>query len=247
MRVNGGYEVTPDFHEHPDGTIDVDFNIKQGEFHFQNPGFSPEDYYEQEGQMKHVMQDTVLNDESTGNSFDQEQYILDLQEADPRITDAIDLAPNFFTQAQIADYDKKVNSGELDQIHDALQYLLQEYESWQAENQDQSSQTDNETDSEGDSDEQQEVVEWFNSLSDQDIDNAVDAIYELDLDAEAVSQFQEASESFAEGSVHQDILNAGVMIANGQLSADEAIEMINNQHGEASSAAAYFQLQQLLN
>lgn len=247
MQGHGGFEVIPDFHEHPDGTREYDFQVKKGEFRFQNPGFSPDDYYEEEGQLKHVMQDTVLEDESTGNSFDQEEYILDLQQADPRITDAIDLAPNFLTQAQIEDYDAKVNSGDLDQIHDALKYLLQEYESWQEEHQDQSSQKDSQADPEDDPSEQEQVVEWFNNLSDADIDNAVDEIYEMDLDENGIEQLQEASESFAEGSVHQDILNAGVMIANGQISADEAIEMITNQHGEASSAAAYFQLQSMLN
>ena len=248
MYGRGGYHVTPEFTEHPDGRIDVDFDVKQGEFRHSNPASAPEDFYEDEqGQMKHVMQDTQLAEPEDAHSFDQEDYFLALQEADPRITDAIDLAPNFFTREQIEDYDRKVNSGNLDDIHSALEYLLKNYEEWEAQSQNQSIQADNEDGDETEPNEQEQVIEWFNDLSDQDIDDAVDELYELEFDDQAVMALQDATEGFAEGSVHADILNAGLMVANGSISMDDAIETITSQHGEASATAAYFQLQQLLN
>jgi hypothetical protein len=55
------------------------------------------------------------------------------------------------------------------------------------------------------------------------------------------------TDNYAQGSAERAILQAGQLIAAGQLDPTDAIEIVCEQYGEATAAAAYFQLQQALN
>ena len=175
---HGGFEVKPNFTEHADGTVDVDFDVQQGAFHYGNPAYSPEDFYEEQGQLKHVMQDTQLEDpDGSSFEFDQAEYFADLIEADPRIDSAIESGPDFLTDEQIAFYDNLVNSGDLDQIHEGLEFLLKEYEEFMAQG---GQVQEYESDDGLNDDTSDQVQEWFDSIDDSVIDEAVDSVFDVD-------------------------------------------------------------------
>lgn len=237
---HGGFEITPTFTEHADGSVDVDFDVKQGEFHYGNPGYTPEDFYEEQGQLKHVMQDTELEDpDGSAFEFDQAEYFADLIEADPRIDSAIEAGPDFLTDEQIAFYDNLVNSGNLDQIHEGLEFLLEQYEEFLAQGSE-PQEFDPDEDQYDESSDQ--VQEWFDSIDDEVIDDAVDSVFEFDYSPETAAQLDAMLPAYPDTSPQAAILLAGIEISEGTLEVSDAMNLILDTYGEAQAFAAYAEL-----
>ena len=91
------------------------------------------DYQEDsEGRVHHVFENVEL-DEDRGYSFNEYEYIEALIEANPEITAAQQWAVENLPDEWVEDYDKMIESGSLEEMNKAVEWLLEQYASGQVE------------------------------------------------------------------------------------------------------------------
>lgn len=84
------------------------------------------DYYEDDqGVMHHRFSETELQEDD--NTFDEDEYIGALLESNPVISDAIAWGTDNLPQEWLDQYNQQIDSGSLDDLHEALEWLLQQY------------------------------------------------------------------------------------------------------------------------
>ena len=79
------------------------------------------------------------------------------------------------------------------------------------------------------------------------IDEEIDYLIEqFEPSEEQIDQLDTVTSVFPEDSAEHHIATAGIAIANGEMSMEDAIEMIVSQFGDVQASKAYFKLQSIL-
>ena len=201
---------------------------------------SEAEFIEQEdGSFRHQYQDVDHSDELS--SFNSSEYYSALVETQPELMDAIKWAskhagalPDRFGQS----FDAAINSNDFDQLHSMIDCLLDIYEPEASEES---------TDETVEHDESPQIQEWYDNLSNDEIQAEVDEIEATDYSEDQIHQMAALSEQFSPGGVHQAILEAGVDVATHGIELNDAIGNLVENYGEANVAFAYQQLKQFLN
>ena len=225
----------------------VDFQVishRQGNAHL-----NTQDYIEQpDGSFKHVFQDVSLESDKQDVSpmnFQMSSYQQALVEAMPDLPAAIQWVENSpdFTVEELEEYNQALDNNDLDAINRFYERLLPLYRQAVAE---QSQQSESYEYDDTDADDS-ELTEWYEDLSDDLIADTVDEIMETtEFSDEQIHMMGTLSDDFEEGTPENQILLAGQLIAQGELSPSDAMEQIIEMYGEAEAARAYFYLQNKL-
>jgi hypothetical protein len=88
---------------------------------------SASDYITDEttGETRHLFDSAILEDEQQG--FNEDDYFATLAGSDPKISQALSWAATNMPAEHIADFNRIIDSGNLDDIHQALDILLNTY------------------------------------------------------------------------------------------------------------------------
>ena len=135
-----------------------------------------------EGRYHYNYQDVEEESEYDPSSFNESEYIEAIYESNPQLEDAISWGIDNLSQDQLAAYNQAVENGNLDELHDAVSWLLRQYE----ENGDyEETIIDEEEDEEpkGESLLTDDASERIDELSDDDADelaNTMDALIDME-------------------------------------------------------------------
>ena len=119
------YTVEPVIADGPNGEVVVDFAINpHKELH--NGSVDPfnKDFVEVDGQTRHIMSDVEMSDELTQH---EEEYIETLMESNPYISKAIEWGADNLPQDYLDLYNSRVENGNLDELHAAVEDLIDRY------------------------------------------------------------------------------------------------------------------------
>lgn len=181
------------------------------------------DYYEDEqGVMHHRFSETELQEDD--NCFDEDQYIGALLESNPQIAVAQAWAEQNLPQEWLDEYNQQIESGSLDELHEALEWLLQQY----AEHGD-SEVTEATEESESEEDNDLEGL-TFNDLSEEEqeeVQSVVSDLYEQEpLGTEVAEQWQHAAQEAETSGDTAFALVAAATAAthSGQMTSAEAVD-----------------------
>ena len=133
-------------------------------------------------------------------------------------------------------FNSKVGTGEPQDIEAAFEWLKNEMETHEVE-----------TNEDSDESEFDEVDEWYDSLSDEVLDETVEAILDMDITADEVQRMGEMATQYDEDSAQNAILMAGQLVGLGRMTIEDAIDEITETFGESRAAAAYFELSNRFN
>ena len=116
------------------------------------------DYIEDsEGRIHHVFENVEL-DEDQGNVYREEQYIEALIEANPEITAAQQWAVENLPDEWVEEYDKMIETGDLDELNKAVEWLLEQYASRPQSSQPDPQEVQEEDETEDLTDEEHEIL-----------------------------------------------------------------------------------------
>lgn len=175
------------------------------------------DYQEDsEGRIHHLFQDAELQSErQDGNSFDEASYIDALIEANPDITEAQQWAVDNLPEAWVEEYDKMIETGDLDELNKAVEWLLDQY-------------ANREDASESEPQEDMEEMEEDDELSEEEteiLNNVVESLQRQEARPEYEDDWQEVVEQAEEAGDEAYALVAAATAAfhAGDVDADDAI------------------------
>ena len=192
------------------GAVGRDGQVKNADF----------DYYEdQYGQVHHRFSDIELQSDKKdqGIYFDESEYIDALIEANPKIPAAQQWCMDNLPAEWIDDYNKQIESGSLDEMNQAVEWLLEQYGQRQT--------VDNR------SQEQEEMPEdpEMDELSEEEteiLNNAVDNLERQEAIPEMAADWQEEVEIAQQSGdeTYATVAAATAAFHAGQVSAEEAID-----------------------
>ena len=178
------------------------------------------DYYEDnKGQIRHRFSEVELESERQSPSdFDESEYIGALLEANPTIADAQQWAEHNLPQEWVDDYNNKIESGDLDDLHKAVEWLLEQYENRSQNSEPEQVQEDDEM--EDLSDEEKAVLA-----------EAVENLQQSEAEGEDVAEQWQMAVELAEDSgdeTYAMVAAATAAFHAGDISAEEAIDYCLN-------------------
>ena len=180
------------------------------------------DYYEDEkGQMRHRFSNIELESErDDSSSFDEDAYIGAIFEANPEISDAQLWAENNLPEPLLDEYNKAIDSGSLDELHQAVEWLLAQYAE-RTEDTPEPEQVEEDSEMEDLSDEEKKVLA-----------NAVETLELSEPQGEyTAEQWQEVVEQAeAQGNeTYAKVAAATAAFHSGEVTAEEAINFCLNE------------------
>ena len=208
-----------------------DFSVDSGH----RPTDSGNDFFENEhGELKHRFQETTLESDEPG--FQQSEYESLLYQEYPELASAQQWASNAMSHEDLSEYNNAINSGDLDKVHNQIQWLLDRY------------QTEAEAEANPAPEESSNAIEdWYDELDDNLVEGTVNGLLETTYSEDEASEMEHMMSTYDEGSVQSSILEMGVAIARGEISQADAIMSVSQTYGEAEAFAAYLELQRLFN
>ena len=205
-----------------------------------------QDYYDQ---VHHHFENVELQDESSPQHFEMSDYEQALVESIPNLVDAINWAESAanFTDEELEAYNQALDNQDLGAINAFYERLMPLY--YQAleeagETPEESVEDDSEVDLDSLSDDEFYQAIEAEGIVDETLDELIDPDYSLDEDA--VDQLETVTSVFDEGTCEHHIAAAGIAVANGKITMEEAITLVTEQFGDAQAAKAYFELQSIL-
>ena len=179
------------------------------------------DYYEDEqGQIRHRFTDVELESErNSPSSFNEDEYVAAIFESNPQLSDAQQWAEANLPEEWLDDYNKAVDKGDLSELHQAVEWLLQQYEN--------RSQTDSIPEEVKEDDEMED-------LSDEEkvvLAEAVEQLENQEPEGEDVSdQWQQMVDQAEEAgdATYATVAAATAAFHAGEVSAEEAINYCLN-------------------
>lgn len=227
MSPQQGFTVSPVVTETDTGEVVTDFSVSSSP-HLDTRSWQDDFVMDSEGQYHHVMQEVELNDESSPTSFDEDAYISNLYEANPQLQSAIAWGADNLSQDQLDVYNKLVDSKDLDDVNQAVDWILNQYQenAYQPE-----IETDEPYEESNDNDSllEPDTVERIESLSDDEVDVLNDAIDVLASNEPAGSTVASQWEDFAVQAEDSGntcmayVASATAQYHAGEISAEEAI------------------------
>lgn len=206
------------------------------------------DYYEDaQGNTHHVFENVSLEDETSPQGFDFDDYQSSLLQSIPNLYDAIDWAvesPSISQEERDA-YNQAVDNEDLSGIHAFIERLMPLYEQALAEEGYQ--ETDEEPSEEETDLTDEEFYEQLDAegLIDQNLDYLMDE--DFSLTEEEADRLDSIRYAFDEGTPEHSIAVCGAQVLNGEITMEEAIDLVTQEFGDVAATKAYFNLQQLLN
>ena len=86
------------------------------------------DYYtDAQDQMHHRFENVELESDNGPSTFNEDAYIEAIHESYPQLTDAVAWAADNLPQEWIDEYNAKIDSDDLDDLHSAVEWMLQQY------------------------------------------------------------------------------------------------------------------------
>jgi hypothetical protein len=195
-----------------------------------------QDYYQDDrGQTHHLMEDVILNEEPQGfNETEYESACAELAFGSVGNFQAVAAWAASNVEPELLEaFNEDVGSGDPGRIERALEWLKAEFTEGNTR------QEETETDAEEDD----VLDEWFDNLSDEQVDGTVEALLATELGEAEAETLANLEGEYPEGSVHAAILSIGQEVAAGYLDMYQAIEAITEAYGEPAAAAAYYELQ----
>ena len=131
--MSGGWTVTPVTQDQQDGSnpvVGFDFRSSEG-YDSSNDRFygNPDDYYlDNQGNSHHVFEDVSLEDQTSGQMFDRndyEQTVLD--DYGPELQSAIEWARTGWDPDRVAAFDQALEDNDYDAVHQNIDLLLKDF------------------------------------------------------------------------------------------------------------------------
>jgi hypothetical protein len=215
--MSGGYTVTPEIAENPDGTEYIaDFSVST---HNYSPT-DPENFYQTDANGERVFDEEAL-DQLEGyveeNDYDPEQeYIDTLYSAFPSASDALAWAADNYPEDVVHEYNAALENSDWDFVVPFLEEITSRYEELTPEELQAEEQTEEQTDEDWSEEEQYQAAE------------ATQFLVEAEPDYELADQYLDLVE---EAQAHGDEVLAAVAAATSafhseEVTADEAIQYI---------------------
>ena len=212
-----------------------DFSVDSGH----RPTDSGNDFFENEhGELKHRFQETTL---ASDEGFQQADYESLLYQEYPDLASAQQWASNAMSHEDLSEYNNAINSGDLDKVHNQIQWLLDRYQT-EVEADEAIRPNDSE-----DTDPYEAIEDWYDELTDELVDATVGELLETSFSEDEATEMEHMMSTYDEGTAQSAVLEMGVAIARGEISQADAIRQVTDSFGEARAFAAYLELQQLFN
>jgi hypothetical protein len=196
-----------------------------------------------DGSYQHVFQGVTLDEDAGTGSFNYDEYLGTLQEVYPGLNDAVGwLADAQDEYPHLAEaWNNALDSEDLEAVNQLTEQILQLY--LDEANTTIQDEPEGEEPVEEYDEEVQTTQEWFDNIPDETLEAAVDEIHDTQFSEDQVETMSALSNAYDPESPEYSILMAGQMIAMGHISAEDAIDQIVNEYGDAAAAQAYFYLQ----
>jgi hypothetical protein len=137
-----------------------------------------------------------------------------------------------------------IDSDDLNQLNQAIEWLANQYAEANAEALAEASVTSEEESLE-DTD-PTDVDEWFETISDEVIDAELDTLLTYEFGEQEAEQLESAAQYFDANTTEASVIMYGIAVANGQVSIEDAIQQVTDSYGESEAYRAYLALQQYL-
>jgi hypothetical protein len=192
--------VSPNYDEATGQLIGMDVQPHRGGW-----SSSANDYIidETTGKTHHVFDGVSLESEQQG--FNEDDYFSTLAGSDPQISQALSWAANNLPVEHIADFNRIIDSGNIDDIHQALEILLNSY----------NTSPDNQL-------QEEEIVEDTLEVSEEEVTAEIATLQSADPDEGLVQEFMAAAVN-SQDEAQQTLYMLAAEFHSGRLSADEAI------------------------
>ena len=214
-----GYTVNPVYSDDATEQELVDLQVIRGHSALGHDGQVQgweNDYYEDsEGQMHHRFSDVEFDEEDLGNSFNEDEYIEALLESNPHYSDAQRWATENLSDDELEEYNRLIDSSDLDDLHEAMEWLLEQYEQYGDLSVDDLEDVDDE-------------ISGLTPEETQILSDAVDSLQEQEPDEYVVDSWKVAAlEADASGDpTYAMVASATASFHAGELTADEAISYV---------------------
>jgi hypothetical protein len=234
-------EVTPQITETPTGEQITGFTVSEG-----MPGgtWTPShDFVEDsQGNFNHMFSDVEL--EEPGHT-DPDQMMTDaVFELFPNYESMLGWAMQTYPQEVLDSFDAHVEANDWDQVMPFIEQMAAQYSA--AGGQIESPEVEDATEDD-DGDPEAYVENWFEQIADEEIDEAVDGLYDMDFSEDSAGAFLDVIHDYEAGSCAHAILSAGISLSNGSLDIETAIDAITSEYGDALAYATYLELEDTLN
>jgi hypothetical protein len=190
-----------------------------------------------EGRWYYNYQDIEEEAEYQESSFDEGAYIEAIQESEPELANAMDWAADNLPEHLLDQYNQQIESGSLDDLHAAVEWLMEQYE--ESADYEQASTDEQYADDEYDDDAPSYLTEdakaRVDELSEDEADILNETIDDLTETAPAGAEYSEQWQDYASqlyDSGEECAAEVAVMTAkyhNGEVSAEEAIATVMNR------------------
>lgn len=249
MSPEQGFTVSPVVTETDSGEVVTDFSVSQTAY-LDSRGWEDDFVMDSEGQYRHIMQDVELEDESSPMSFNEGDYIDAIYESNPQLNAAIEWGGENLTQPELDSYNRAVESGSLDELNEAVQWILNRYEQEGFAPPQTTTDEVEEQSGEGESLLDSDTIERVESLSDDEADYLTDVVDTLASNEPAGAEYAEQWENYAVQAEDAGDTCASFVAAMtaqyhaGSISAEEAIATAMNNFDLKDLQRVYAQFNQ---
>jgi hypothetical protein len=127
-----GYTVNPVYSDDASEQQIVDLEVISGRNSVGNDGQVKNwqnDYFEDEyGNVHHRFEEVELEDESTPNTFNEDEYVELLLESNPKFYHAQQWAIDNLSDVELEEYNRLIDTSDLGDLHKAMDWLVEQYE-----------------------------------------------------------------------------------------------------------------------
>lgn len=213
-----------------------------------NRGYMDDFTVDSEGRYHHIYENVEVEDESSPTSYDNSEYESALMEANPDLGAATRWATSALSEDQIAEYDSLIDSGDPEKMHQAIDWLLEQYYEFGNSLDDVAPSAEEffEGETEGDDNSylSQETIDEINALDEEDtetLNNTIEELSSTEPDPDAVDSWQSMAERAAESGdeVMSIVAAATASYHAGEIDADQAIAYCLNTCNLEDLATTY--------
>lgn len=188
----------------------IGYNVQergQGMMHGYTPNWEHDYVEDSEGRTHHIFEDAEITEEN--NDFDFDDYLGDLMVVEPELNNMITWLANAEDVPEgLADaWDASIDAEDLDSLYQLLEIIQASYpgsgevlEAYQDE-----------------VEEVEEDEEELQPYSPEAIQEFEDSLESISLNYDHIDELMDISDNFENGSIHAELLNAGMDIANGHV------------------------------